>query len=283
MQIRCLMGWLAGAALTSSVVAAPVPVYQNDLDDLASATALGGQALGSAPTFPPSEYGNKFQSTGDSRLFWSTAETQAIFTGWDDTAGITMDALISGFGPGITRDSGIWSVGHRNNDNFFIAAVQNDTLRINIRNDSGVDAGNTRTVQTGNLGLVASTTYRVTIQQHASNGNGGDMLVYLESLTDGGAQYAPGTLVGTLDLAAGYNFNFPLEAGSGPALGMSIGNRHPFGSATTILKDGEAIDQVRIYNGNHHPSELAIPEPSALLLAAGGLVLLRRRRIACPG
>lgn len=278
MQTKPILGLLTGMALTSSLLAAPVPVYQNDLDDLASATALGGQALGSAPVFVPSEYGNKFQSTGDSRLFWNTAATQAIFAGWDDSAGITVDALISGFGPGVARDSGIWSVGHRNNDNFFIIAVRDDTLRINIRNDSGTDAGNTRNLQTGDLGLVASTTYRVTVRQHSSNGDGGDLLVYLESLTDGGAQYPPGTLVGTLDLVAGYTFNFPLEAGSGPALGMSIGNRHPFGDATTILKNGEAIDQVRVYNGNYHPSELIIPEPSALLLAAGGLVLLRRRR-----
>jgi hypothetical protein len=141
-----------------------------------------------------------------------------------------------------------------------------------------VDSGATRTVQTGNLGLIGSTTYRVTIRQHLSNGDGGDLEVYLESITDGGAQYAPGTLVGTLNLVSDYVFDFPLEDGSGPALGMSIGNRHPFGSATTILKDGEAIDEVRIYNGNYLPSEISIPEPATLaLLAIGGLMLARRR------
>ena len=280
MHKKAILSLLAAAAVASPALAFPTPWYQNDLDDLASATALGGSALGTAPNFAPSLYGNKFQSTGDSRLFWSTAQTQAIFTGWDDSAGITIDAIISGFGPNVTRDSGIWSVGHRNPDKFLVTAVQNDRLRINIRNAAGFpDGGNTRTLETANLNFQAHIDYRVTVRQHTSNGNGGDLLVYLESLNDGGAQYPAGTLVGTLDLISTYAFNFPLTAGSGPALGMSIGNRHPFGTAATILQNGEAIDQVRIYNGNYHPSEIAIPEPASLLLvAAGGLLVSRRRR-----
>lgn len=275
-----LLWFSAGMVSASAAFGLPTPVYHNTLDDLGAATALNGQAFGSAPAFPAGTYGNKLQSTGDSRLFWDATATKAIFDGWDDAAGITVDALISGFGPGVTRDSGIWSVGHRTPDNFFVAAVQNDTLRINVRNDSpNVDSATTRTVQTASLGLLAETTYRVTIRQHVSNGNGGNLEVYLESITDNGAQYAAGTLVGTLDLAANYVFNFPLENGSGPALGMSIGNRHPFGSATTILKNGESIDEVRIFNGNYLPSEIPIPEPATLaLLTAGGMLLARRRR-----
>lgn len=283
--------WATAVLLPTLALAAPVPFWQTTLDDVASSTVDGGQLLGTAPNFPAGSMvgsystGNKFQSTGDSRLFWPTAAVQSIFTGWDDSAGITVDAIISGFGPGVTRDSGVWSVGHRNPDKFFIIAVQSigsdNRLRINIRNHTGFpDGGNTRTLETAPLGLQADVDYRVTVRQHISNGNGGDLEVYLESLNDGGTQYAPGTLVGTLDLAGNYVFNFPLTAGSGPALGMSIGNRHPFGSANTILKNGEAIDEVRVYNGNYLPSEIPIPEPAtwALLTLAAGALLRRSRR-----
>ena len=255
--LLCLVGGALGQ---------PVPVWHNKLDDMASSTTDGGQVYGSSPTFPPGIVSpplttvNKLQSTGDSRLFWGTSQVQNIFGSWNDADGITVDLYFSGFGPGVDRDSGLWSVGHRVSDNFFIIAVRDDTLRINVRNDSdSPDSGTTHTIQTGNLGLIAGETYRLTVRQHTSLGNDGDLEVYLDDL--GGNAYSNDTPLGVKDLPTGYYFNFPLETGSGPALGMSIGNRHPFATSSTVLKNGEAIDEIRIFNGNFTPAELDFTGP----------------------
>lgn len=270
-------------SLGSPVLALPVPIWHNTLDDLAASTKDGGVAEGAAPSFIPGVVVspmttiNRWQSTADgedavtggSRLFWNTAAVKAIFAGWTDANGITVDLYFSGFGPGVTRDSGLWSVGHRGADNFLIIAIRDDTIRINIRNDSGPDAGGTRTLQTANLGLVAATTYRLTVRQHVGNGNGGDLEVYLDDV--GGNQYSNAAPLATLDLVANYAFNFPLETGSGPALGMSIGNRHPFpgsGSGGSVLNAGEAVDEVRVFNGNFTPAMLDVGgEPVAIIHA----------------
>lgn len=246
------------------IVSAPglgqIPVWHNTLEDAASSTINGGVLQGSAAAFvpgivsPPLSTVNKFQSTGDSRVFWGTSAVQNIFTGWSDAAGITVDLYFSGFGPGVTRDSGLWSVGHRNPDQFLVIAVRDDTLRINIRSNG---SGGTMTLQTGNLGLQAGETYRLTLRQHASLGNGGDMELYLDDL--GGNVYSNAAPLATLNIVdATYNFNFPLTTGSGPALGMNIGSRHPFDASnpTTRLKAGESVDEVRIYNGSFTPAEL---------------------------
>lgn len=252
---------MLGLLFDAGVDHSPTPIWHNTLDDLASSTINGGQVYGSTPTFPtgqvarPLTTAGKLQSTGDSRLFWGTTEVQSIFAGWDDANGITVDLYFSGFGPGVDRDSGLWSVGHRRSDNFFIIAVRDDTLRINVRNDGGgPDRNTTHTIQTSSLGLIAGETYRLTVRQHVTLGNGGDMEVYLDDL--GADVYSNETPLVVLDLPTGYYFDFPLEAGSGPALGMSIGNRHPFATASTILRGGEAIDEVRIFNGSFTPAQL---------------------------
>lgn len=259
--------------VTVSLAVGQVPVWHNTLEDLTASTIDSGQALGSAPSFQPgivspplttvykwvSTASGEDAATGGSRVFWGTTAVQTIFAGWTDANGITVDLYFSGFGPGVTRDSGLWSVGHRNSDDFLIIAVRNDTLRVNIRNDRGPDAGATRTIQTGNLGLIASETYRVTVRQHVTNGDGGDIEVYLDDL--GGSIYSNATPIATLNLVSNYVFHFPLEAGSGPALGMTIGDRHPFTSSDnggTVLNAGEAVDEVRVFNGNYTPAELDV-------------------------
>jgi hypothetical protein len=270
-----------------AAVGQPVPLWHNTLEDNASSTIDGGVLQGSAPVYtpgivtPPLTTVNKFESTGSSNVFWGTTQVQNIFTGWSDPDGVTVDLYFSGIdGSTHSGDSGLWSVGHRVNDNFLLIGVRDDSIRINFRNDSGPDAGNTRSFQTGNLNLDPDETYRLTLRQHSSLGDGGDVELYLDDL--GGAVYsnAAPILIGDLQDSPPYVWNFPLEAGSGPALGMSIGDRHPFAGADTSLRDGEAVDEVRIFNASYSPADLDIPEPATALLLALTLPLLARRRRA---
>lgn len=255
------------------------PVWHNTLEDVASSTIDGGVLEGSAPVFapgvvsPPRATVNKFQSTGDSRLFWGTTEVQTIFAGWNDTNGITVDLYFSGIdGSTHSDDSGLWSVGHRGPDQALTIVVRDDTLRLSIGSPG---SGPSSILQSADLNLQAAETYRVTVRQHATVGNGGDLEVYLDDL--GGAVYSNAAPLLTKDLPDAYNFGFPLDAGGGPALGMNIGSRHPYDSASTRLQNGEAVDEVRVFNGNWTPAQLDIPEPASLLLMAGGAVALVRR------
>jgi hypothetical protein len=168
-------------------------------------------------------------------------------------------------------------------DNFLILVARDDEFRFNIRDEghAGDIGGGTHTILTQGIDLNPGTTYRLTVRQHSSLGNGGDLEIFLESISDGGAQY-PGTdlPVGTADLPVG-DFDFPsYDGGSGEPLAMRVGDKYPhFGGSGFELRNGDVIDNVRVFNGVYLPSELGtIPEPcTLLLLAAGALPLFRRR------
>ncbi len=264
-----------------------LPVFHTTLNDAASVTSTGGVITGGGAfvsTSVPAGSVAKFQSTGNSTANWGSTETGNIFGGWDKTLGITVDLYFSGIGEAV-GDVGLWSVGKRQGgDNFLILVARNDELRFNIRDEGGAGdiGGSTATILTDGVDLNPATTYRLTVRQHASLGASGDLQIFLESISDGGAQYAAtDTPIRSLALTGG-NFRFPVVgSGSGEPLNMRIGDKYPhFGGSGFELRNGDAIDNVRVFNGVYLPSELGtIPEPcTLLLLGAGAVGLLRRRR-----
>lgn len=268
-----------------------LPVFHTTLNDAASVTSTGGVITGGGAfvsTSVPAGSVAKFQSTGNSTANWGSTETANIFAGWDKTLGITVDLYFSGIGEGGTGsngDVGLWSVGKRQGgDNFLILVARNDELRFNIRDEGGAGdiGGSTHTILTTGVDLNPATTYRLTVRQHANLGASGDLQIFLESISDGGAQYAAtDTPIRSLSLTGG-NFRFPIDdTGSGEPLEMRVGDKYPhFGGSGFELESGDSIDNVRIFNGVYLPSELGtIPEPcTLLLLGAGAVGLLRRRR-----
>lgn len=285
-KLICSFSVVVLLSLAGGVNAAPVPVFHSTLNDTASVTSTGGVVIGGAfvPAAVPPGSVAKFQSTGGSTANWGTTETDTIFSGWDKTRGITVDLYFSGIGEA-AGDVGLWSVGKRQGgDNFLILVARDDEFRFNIRDEGGAGdiGGGTHTILTSGVDLNPAITYRLTVRQHSSLGNGGDLEIFLESVSDAGAQY-PGadSPIRTLDLPAG-NFDFPsYDGGSGEPLGMRVGDKYPhFGGSGFELRDGDAVDNVRVFNGVYLPSELGtIPEPcTLLLLSAGALPLVRRRR-----
>ncbi len=285
-KLICSISVVVLLSLAGRLSAAPVPVFHSTLNDAASVTSTGGVVIGGAfvPEAVPAGSVAKFQSTGGSTANWGTTETDTIFSGWDKTLGITVDLYFSGIGEA-AGDVGLWSVGKRQGgDNFLILVARDDEFRFNIRDEGGAGdiGGGTHTVLTSGIGLNPAITYRLTVRQHSSLGNGGDLEIFLESISDGGAQY-PGadSPIRTLDLPAG-DFDFPsYDGGSGEPLGMRVGDKYPhFGGSGFDLRDGDAVDNVRVFNGVYLPSELGtIPEPcTLLLLSAGVLPLFRPRR-----
>lgn len=284
---------VVAAVLSVSTVAlgVPVPVWHTTLNDEASITSTGGVVLNN-PTFAPSNVPAgtvaKFQSTGSSFAIWDRVATDAIFGGWDKTQGITVDLYFSGIGEGgvgASGDVGLWSVGKRlGGDNFLILVARGDELRFNIRDEGGVGdiGGSTHTILTTGIDLNPATTYRLTVRQHASLGNGADMEIFLQSVSDGGAQYpASDTPVRTLDIPGTGNFRFPIDEGPGTdELAMVVGDKYPrFNVSGMELENGDAVDNIRVYNGVYLPSELGIiPEPATLALLGVGVIALLRRR-----
>jgi len=270
--------------------ASVLPVFHTTLNDAASVTGTGGVIAGGGvfvPTSVPAGSVAKFQGTGNSTAEWDNAATDAIFGGWDKTLGITVDLYFSGIGEAGhdgSGDVGLWSVGKRlGGDNFLILVAREEELRFNIRDEGGTGdiGGGTHTILTDGVDLNPDTTYRLTVRQHSSLGANGDLQVFLESISDGGAQYpATDIPIDSLGLTGG-NFRFPIDEGSGSnPLRMHIGDKYPFGDGIRGLENGDAIDNVRVFNGVYLPSELGtIPEPcTLLLLGAGAVGLLRRRR-----
>ncbi len=279
------------------------------------------------PSFVPGAVGNKFRTadrtTGIDNdrastaawLTWGSAEVQSIFGTnaapiYKDADGITIDLYFSGIGAGQpptgqtpNTDIGLWGVGHRGADNFILLGVQNNALRLNLRNDNsppGQQATSTtfNWVTANNL-LIAAQTYRVTVRQHKDL-NGGFPEIYLDDLDDSisnvydGPTLVPWTISGGT-LPANYQFNFPLENSSGgsppQALAMTIGSRYPVhlpagqpvANGNSEIYNGMAIDDVKIYNGAYTPAQIdyVVPEPSSLCLLALGLLvpsLARRQR-----
>jgi hypothetical protein len=283
------VGVLTFVGIASGVVAVQ-PVFHTTLNDAASVTSTGGVITGDGvfvATSEPAGSVAKFQGAGNSTAEWDGAATDAIFGGWDKTLGITVDLYFSGIGEtghDGSGDVGLWSVGKRlGGDNFLILVAREDELRLNIRDEGGAGdiGGSTHTILTDGVDLNPDTTYRLTVRQHSSLGTSGDLQIFLESISDGGAQYAATDVpIRSLALTGG-NFRFPIDEGSGSdPLRMHIGDKYPFGDGIRGLENGDAIDNVRVFNGVYLPSELGtIPEPcTLLLLGAGAVGLLRRRR-----
>jgi len=288
-----IVGVLTVVAGASSVLGVPVPVWHTTLNDEASVTSTGG-TLVNGPQFVPTAYPagsvNKFQSTGSSTAQWDADTTAAIFAGWDKTKGITVDMYFSGIGDGSGNngDVGLWSVGKRyGGDNFLILVARGDEFRFNIRDEGGAGdiGGSTHNILTNDINLNPSITYRLTVRQHSSLGDGADFQIFLQSISDGGAQYpATDVPVWTHNIPGTGNFRFPVwedPSLSGEPLRMHVGDKYPhFGGSGFELENGDAVDNIRVYNGVFLPSELGtIPEPTTLaLLAVGSLMLVRRRR-----
>jgi len=284
---------MTAAVVAQSALGAPVPVWHTTLNDEASVTSTGGTLVNN-PQFVPTAYPagsvNKFQSTGNSTAQWDESAVGSIFAGWDKTKGITVDLYFSGIGDGTSAnangDVGLWSVGKRmGGDNFLILVARNDEFRFNIRDEGGTGnlGATTYTILTDGIDLNPSITYRLTVRQHSSLGNGADLEIFLESISDGGAQYpATDVPVRTLDIPGTGNFRFPIpDTGTGEPLRMHVGDKYPhFGASGFELTNGDAVDNIRVYNGVYLPSELGtIPEPTSLLLMAVGVwgLLCRRR------
>ncbi len=285
MRPRTLLS-IATVLATACVTLGQTPVFSTTLNDLASITATGGVNNNGGvfvPTSFPAFSVNKYQSTGNSTASWGRTQTQAIFAGWDNSQGITVDLYFSGIGEGgvgSDGDVGLWSVGKRlGGDNFLILVARVDEFRFNIRDTGGAGniGGGTHTILTTGVDLNPATTYRLTVRQHSSLGTNGDLQIFLESISDGGAQYpANQPPIRSLTLTGG-NFGFPVDVGAGTdALGMRIGDKYPlFGGSGFQLENGDAVDEVRVYNGSFTPAQLdagGLPTPVISADVTSGIV-----------
>lgn len=268
--------------LPAALTALPVPVFHAAMDDVATSTPSGGTLLGSAPSYVPGAVGNKFMSTGDSRVWWGWQQFDTSLSPIPSGAydnGITVDLYFSGIDlASHSGISGLWSIGRNTTaQRFFIVAMQDDMIRINMRRDgTGPGEGLTHTIEihNGSLpngGVIASETYRLTVRQHPIL-SGGDMQVYL-----GGGGFAMDTLIGTLPITDGFTWARPPASDNA---GMCIGNKWPWTTSTSYLKNGMAIDDVKVFAGYHLPSEIGgpVPEPATLALLVLAAIPLCRRR-----
>lgn len=272
---------VAVLVLPAVVLAYPTPIFHAPMDDLASSMPGGGELLGSTPNFVPGAVGNMFVSTGDSRVWYGTEDfdttSNPILPGTYDN-GITVDMYFTGIDLanhyGI---SGLWSIGRNETaQRFFIIAMDDQDIRINMRRDgTGPGEGSTYTIEINNStlpngGIIPSELYRLTVCQHPSIG---DFKVYL-----GGGGFAMDTLIGTMPIADGFTWARPPAKSNA---GMAIGNKWPWATSSSYLKNGMGVDDVKVYNGCYLPSELGgpVPEPATLtLLGLASFALLRRRR-----
>ncbi len=215
---------------------APEPFWHTTLDDVSSITVDGGRIVAGPANFVPGAVGNALAGNGSTYATWDDSDLGAIFSGWDDSAGWTVDLYFQGdHWSSHSGDSGFWSVARRYSDAFIIASVQNGNLRLLFRDASGEHTQHKYHL-TG-VSLIDGKTHRLTMRQYS-----GAFEVFL----DGGLVFTAG------DLPAGYTCPF-VAAGGGTPREMNVARRAIFKGE---LQSGEWVDNVRVYNGFYAPSEL---------------------------
>jgi len=225
--------------------APPVLFYHTTLDDLESITSTGGYIADGTATFVPGAFGNAFAGNNSVYARWDDDEVGAIFDGWDDDAGVTVDLYFRGDHWDIhSGDSGFWSIARRMSDRYIILSVQDGKVRIPFR-----DADGEYKYHLTGVPLANNVTYRLTMRQA-----NGEFDVYL----DGGAYSNDAPVFSANDLPADYTWNFPY-AGGNPPRQMNVGRRAIFDG---LLQSGEWVDNVRVFNGFYSPAELDIPYAS---------------------
>ncbi len=229
---------LLGAVLN----AAPEEVFYLSLEDDLSITATGGEIVSPPALFIPGADGNALAGNGSTYARWNDATTGALFEGWDNEAGVTVDLYFSGdHWSTHSGDSGLWSIVRRSADRYIILSVQNGKMRHLFR-----DAAGEYKYHITGVPLANNVTYRLTVRQA-----NGQMDVYL----DGGTYRNETPVFSATDLPAGYTWDF-VPAGGSPAREMNVARRAIFDGK---LQSGEWVDEIRVYNGFYSPAELDIP------------------------
>lgn len=276
LKVLALVAVLVGSA---PVFGQPVPAFHTTLDDLASITDTGGEIRDGTATFVPGAIGNALAGDSGTYARWDDDDVGNVFAGWDDDAGVTVDMYFRGdHWDTHSGNSGFWSIVRRASDRYIILSVLDGNPRLLVRDADGEFKwhlnGNSGNDNGPLVTLANDTTYRMTVSQHAG---------VFEMYLDGGAfsndtptfSTATDLLAENDTLPVDWTWNMVPEGGN-PARQMNVGRRAIFDG---LLQTGEWADDVRVFNGSYSPAMLDIPEPaSLLLLAAGVLPLLRRRR-----
>lgn len=256
-------------AVPSAVFAVPVPVWYNTLDDDSTSTVDGGAIVNPPSTYVPGVDGNAFAGNGSVYAAWDNDDVASIFDGvWSNSLGTTIDLYFSGdHWDTHSGDSGLWAVVDRlgGNDGHLIVSVRDKYLRFPWR-DSYSNYNTTHHL-TGVL-LANNTVYRLTVRQFD-----GVIEVYLDGgAYDNSSPVYTGVHLGTCSFPA------PNTGTGNSGRQMTVGTRSSFFGGP--LQAGEWVDNVRVFNGYYTPAEIGeIPEPASLLmLAAGGVFILRRSR-----
>ncbi len=243
--------------LAAGVGMGQVPQFHTTLDDAVSITDTGGALQSTPPSFVPGAIGNAFQSQGTSWALWNNSAVQTLFGTWNNGQGITVDLYFQGPAWSThTGNSGLWSLGKRGPDWYFLLSINNGKMRLLFGGSSGAQYkytfdGNTGAEAAPNVPLADSAIYRLTVRQA-----NGVFDVYIDDI--GGGVYSNATpIFSATNLPVGYTWDFPTSGGT-TARGMSVGSRYPFDNPFTVgaLKTGEWVDNVRVYNGFYSPAEL---------------------------
>ena len=246
---------LAAAALamstTTYVQGDPVPVWQNRLDDLASATIDGGAVVNPPATFVLGFDGNAFAGNANVYAVWDNTDVANIFdAAWNNSLGATIDLYFSGdHWDSHTGDSGFFAIVDRGSgyDGHWILSVRNGKLRFPWRDSY------TNSYSENNLAgvtLANNTTYRLTVRQY-----NGIIEVYL----DGGA-YSNSSPVYTGPHSGTCAFPAPNTLTGANGRQMTAGNRSSYFGGT--LQSGEWVDNVRVFNGYYTPAEIPPATPN---------------------